>query len=913
INDIPGKIVWQGSFDKVKGEFTAFSDKVSLVGEIDFTTKKWHGVFESPHITLSNYSTFFPEGSIELKGKVDDNELEICCIGTDLVFQTETQLLQVPGRTPPLELKWSLQDKNLLAQMSVPPSTLYLKTIPSPIYLEGGALKWKEGVLEISQFQAYLEEIVFQGDLVYWNSPKPHLQLTSSFLEGPLQDLSIFEKRIDGWKGRFVCGKEEFLLDGDLDGTSPQIHFKAHIDHLFHRFTPELALSQGACEAAFESIGNQFKISEMVGFFTLPQRQLPFRLSELTGKGDHYSFSVEIPEEKISFEAEIEKQVLTLSQAQIGSSKITRPVRSVYQNENWQLQGGATIVLESLSHYVPLFQEAGFLKEVILPSMQGTLDMSGSVNQDHASLDLVSDGVKIGDIAFPAFKGHIEKEKNCLRTDNISIGEADLKGYAIYENKVWLLPEWTFHWKEFNLQGSAHLEQSVCNLKAQGTWKEAAIQGEINWDLKTQQGSKARLLLEQDALKVVLSTNELHYKEGKLEASHVQTAAHHPLLKESILAPLLFSWTPERVIFQGPFSQGAYENDLFKLKGQDIQALYENGVLHFQTKLHLNDTPLKAKGYFAEGGQGVVKLFEADHELQVTFKTFSEVSRIEGKLFGMDCSLIKKGAFYEGQLKLETSDPFATLLKKPEWKQIENLQFVGLATSESFKGTISGNDVRLRGYLLSNLQATVDYRPTQFEIRQLKIDDKAGQLLVKECRGFRSHPLKAWEVTIPHLRGQHIQPSLLRKIGAPSTESKPFQIRQLTFTDVTGIIGRPLTFRGQGSFYFTQKEKRDPSLFDLPRAFLKEWGLDPALLSPTRGSATVELIQGKMTFSSLKDTFSEGDHSEFYLAEDQPSYIDLNGGLFLNLRMKQNVVLKLAEPFMISVRGTWEKPLYTLH
>jgi len=172
--------------------------------------------------------------------------------------------------------------------------------------------------------------------------------------------------------------------------------------------------------------------------------------------------------------------------------------------------------------------------------------------------------------------------------------------------------------------------------------------------------------------------------------------------------------------------------------------------------------------------------------------------------------------------------------------------------------------------------------------------------------------LKAWEISIPYIRGEHIQPSLLKKVGETPKEPKPFQIRQLTLTHLSGVLGRPLTFVGKGSFYFTQKEKRDPSMFDLPRAFLKEWGLDLALLSPVRGTATIEIKQGKLFFHSLCDTFSDGDHSEFYLAETEPSYIDFSGALFLNLRMKQNVALKIVEPFTLSVRGTWQKPSYTL-
>lgn len=781
IDQFPTKILWHGPFDEIEGECQMFSDTIS------FKTLGWTGTFETQRLTLSHYSPLFQEGTVEFKGSFSPMGILLSCIGTDVVVQQKDKLYQIPGRSTPLELRWSLLNQSYAAQMTIPPSILHLKALGAPIYLESGV-------------------------------------------------------------------------------------------------------------ATYNSKEDELTVREMTGVFSFLQKELAFCFPELSRKGDRTTFSMEMAEEKISLAGEIKEQILTLHRAQMGPSKITQPLCATYNDGAWKLQGSATVVLESLP----------------LTGMQGTVDVSGWITETAASLDLASSGITIDQLSLPTFKGHIEREKNQFKTTDFILGEAHITGLAIYDNNRWTVPEWTALWKDFDLQGSAHLEQNICSVKTLGTWKKSDIQGEIHWDFKTQQGSQARLALQQGDVKVVLSTNHLQWKESKLQTLEVQTTVNHPLLKESIIAPLQFSWTPDQVIFQGPISQGSYTNDLFTLKGRDIQALYEKGVLHFQTKLHLNDTPLKAKGYFKESGQGVVKFFEGADELEVTFASLTEVTDIEGKLFGIDCSLSKKGTLYEGHVHLKTSDPLAALLKKPEWAQFENLSFVGLITLKSFRGTVTGSDTTLYGYQLRQLEAAIDYRPTQFEIRQLKIEDPAGQLAVKECKGERSHPLKAWEISIPHLRGQQLQPSLLRKIGTTPSEPKPFQIRQLTLTGITAIVGRPLTLRGQGSFYFTQKEKRDPSLFDLPRAFLKEWGLDVALLSPTRGSVTIELAQGKIQLRSLKDTFSEGDHSEFYLAENEPSYINFEGELFLNLRMKQNVVLRLVEPFTLSVRGPWQQPLYTL-
>ena len=130
-------------------------------------------------------------------------------------------------------------------------------------------------------------------------------------------------------------------------------------------------------------------------------------------------------------------------------------------------------------------------------------------------------------------------------------------------------------------------------------------------------------------------------------------------------------------------------------------------------------------------------------------------------------------------------------------------------------------------------------------------------------------------------------------------------------TDLHGQLGDLKSLQGFGSFNFSQRVKKESSLFDIPLTFLKDLGLDLDLFTPVMGEARLHLNEGKIFLTQLENAFSEGKRSEFYLAEE-PSFIDLNGKLFLNFRMKQNVVLKLVEPFLISVRGTFEKPKYSV-
>lgn len=94
---------------------------------------------------------------------------------------------------------------------------------------------------------------------------------------------------------------------------------------------------------------------------------------------------------------------------------------------------------------------------------------------------------------------------------------------------------------------------------------------------------------------------------------------------------------------------------------------------------------------------------------------------------------------------------------------------------------------------------------------------------------------------------------------------------------------------------------------------IKNLGLDPGLLTPISGEVDFEFQQGKCVITKLKNVRSEGGRSEFYLpSAPMTSYLDLNGNVFVDLKMKQNVVLNLTEPFTLSIRGTFKEPRYSL-
>ena len=72
------------------------------------------------------------------------------------------------------------------------------------------------------------------------------------------------------------------------------------------------------------------------------------------------------------------------------------------------------------------------------------------------------------------------------------------------------------------------------------------------------------------------------------------------------------------------------------------------------------------------------------------------------------------------------------------------------------------------------------------------------------------------------------------------------------------------------------------------------------------------MADGKVYLTELSDSHSEGKRSKFYLSSSEPSYIDLGGAVNINIKMKQYVLLKVTEPFTLSIGGTFEDIRYSL-
>ena len=231
----------------------------------------------------------------------------------------------------------------------------------------------------------------------------------------------------------------------------------------------------------------------------------------------------------------------------------------------------------------------------------------------------------------------------------------------------------------------------------------------------------------------------------------------------------------------------------------------------------------------------------------------------------------------------------------------------------SFRGILSGKQIDLFGYQFRTLLAQVDLGAEKMRIYDLKISDSSGTMKIDDIvlEGKENIP---WTISIPQIAIREFRPSLLQKPGEALGQVGPLVVRELKIVDFKGLLDDGSTYMAKGQLNFINSFKREHTVFDIPSDVLSRIvGLDLDLLIPVRGTLSYELKDGLFRFTELKGAFSEGERSEFFLVSDGLSpCMDLDGNLKIFVQMKQFVLFKLTEAFLISIDGTLDDPKFHL-
>ena len=232
-----------------------------------------------------------------------------------------------------------------------------------------------------------------------------------------------------------------------------------------------------------------------------------------------------------------------------------------------------------------------------------------------------------------------------------------------------------------------------------------------------------------------------------------------------------------------------------------------------------------------------------------------------------------------------------------------------------FQGQLTGQDVILKGYMISNVSADLNCSPTQVDIRNLVFQDQAGKLSVEtSCMVKQSDG--NWWVYAPTVVGEYFRPCLLREVNAPAAQTKPLIIPQFEINDIVCRADDLATMTGSGKLQFNNSSKRplNNPLLAIPAEIISRIGLNLDVLSPVSGTIFFDIDNYRVNLRKFKDVYSEGKLSKFYLQNSStPSYVDLDGNINAQVRMKQyNLLFKLAELFTVSIHGNLQKPVYAL-
>ncbi len=337
----------------------------------------------------------------------------------------------------------------------------------------------------------------------------------------------------------------------------------------------------------------------------------------------------------------------------------------------------------------------------------------------------------------------------------------------------------------------------------------------------------------------------------------------------------------------------------------------------------------KSSGFFTVREEGV-PLEEDERPLKIEWdhseKQGFSVQSIDGSFSGInasfhaeinpDCNTLIGSARLDFQALSDFVPPKILELVQ-ELKMGKGYELKGRLKFEEqkafFNGILSGKQLDLFGYQFRTLLAQIDIKPDFVRIYDLKISDSAGIMKIEEIE-IKEKPNSDWTLLIPQLTILELRPCLLQKPGKEPGPLSPLVVRELKITDFQGILDDSKTYTAKGNLNFINSYKRDYSVFDLPADVLSRIvGLDLELLIPVMGKLDFELKDRKFRLMELKDAYSESRRSEFFLEKEEGEpFMDLDGQLKILVRMKQFVLFKFTEAFLISIDGTLSDPQYRL-
>ena len=457
---------------------------------------------------------------------------------------------------------------------------------------------------------------------------------------------------------------------------------------------------------------------------------------------------------------------------------------------------------------------------------------------------------------------------------------------------------------------------------------------------KVVSGENVRVIIPPEMAHFLGQTHSLphlDYEEERL------IFCHFPLKWENQIEAALDFSIGEKISMQGQLKEGYYwiENQVWYLS--ECSFAFDHGALTLNINTLYDETPFDFNAQLSFYPHFTSRMVvqetcneeRSDHPLVIQSGWNDNegffIQSIDGQICGLDFSFhhnpresfMDKMAL-KGQLKINAPKLSKILPKSIRegikafeigrgYKLSGDLVISKTHFDEShFTGYLKGKHFELMGSVMETLMSEIDIRLSHIELDHFTISDVSGMFALDSIRvGIGSDD--QWELVIPEAIITDFRPSLLKKIGKYPTRIKPLTIRNLTAQNIRGTLGDLSSFKGKGSLNFINTFKRDYHILDIPFEILGRLGLDMGLLVPVRGDLNFDIKEGGVYLTKLSGSYSEGKRSQFSLSRSKQSYIDFQGNIDINIKMKQYVLLKVTEPFTLSIGGTFEHPKYGLY
>lgn len=376
-----------------------------------------------------------------------------------------------------------------------------------------------------------------------------------------------------------------------------------------------------------------------------------------------------------------------------------------------------------------------------------------------------------------------------------------------------------------------------------------------------------------------------------------------------------------------PFRQFLIESrdSLFRVSSDILMGSKWIGV-----KVQTND-PLKRKGSLElyEKGNGLRN--EERLSLQwrnsppADFKVVKAYGSLSG--VGVDLSIDEKveGVGLKGSVDVDIAEalPLFTNTDKPALDPLFHHgrgKFTGtiLIPKEGLyrataQGTLALSSFSIKNFLIDKIDTEVQAGLDGAVFTDVHIEDPAGKADIKELTASFAEG-GIWRA--PKVSALGLRPASIRTMnGDLLVKNKALKINELIFDDLAFSPTATDSVSASGWLRFSNVSKSlfQNTLFQIPMELVTRLGLNPSVLTPVKGEVFFTIADKKIVITKLKDVYSEGRGSKFFLAGGAASYVDFDGNVMMQIRMKQyNILFKIAELITVTVKGTYSKPVYSL-